>query len=193
MRSLLSKFVFGWRYRLTISGVEVVPKNGPVLLLGNHISWIDFIFLQWALRRTICFVMHAGYYDWPVLRTILKMLSVISIQPTNSRGALRNIVAALEDNKAVGLFPEGHISIDGEFSPLMRGFEKILKEADTEVTVVPFAINNMWGDFLSLAPKEIRRQQKYSFRRPVEICFGATLDSKATRKEVANAINLMLK
>ena len=170
-----------------------MPRSGPVLLLGNHISWVDFIFLQWAIPRTVCFVMHAEYYDWPVLRTVLKWFSVISIQPTSSRGAIRNIVTALENNKAIGLFPEGFISVDGEFSPLMRGFEKILKETDAEVTVVPFAINNMWGDILSLAPRSVRKQQKFSLRRSVEIHFGASLSSSANRVEVAEAISQMLK
>jgi len=193
MRGFLAKLVFGWRYRLTVTGAEQVPKSGPVLLLGNHISWIDFIFLQWALSRTVCFVMHADYYDWPVLRSILKLLHVISINPESSRGALKNIITALENNKAVGLFPEGQISTDGEFAPLMRGFEKILKETNAEVTVVPFAIHNMWGDFLSLAPKEIRRQQKFALRRPVGLSFGPRLDANATRAEVVQSITNMLK
>lgn len=193
MRSFLARFVFGWRYRLSVKGAEQVPKDGPTLLLGNHISWIDFIFLQWALPRTICFVMHADYYDWPVLRSILKLLHVISISPASSRGALKNIITALENNKAVGLFPEGQISTDGELAPLMRGFEKILKEANAEVTVVPFAINNMWGDFLSLAPKEVRKQQKFTLRRSVEIHFGDCLDASANRAEVTEAISQMLK
>lgn len=192
MRGFFAKLIFGARYRLTITGAEQVPKSGPVLLLGNHISWIDFIFLQWALPRAVCFVMHAEYYDWPVLRTVLKWFDVISIQPTSSRGAIRNIVTALENNKAVGFFPEGHISTDGEFAPLMRGFERILKEADAEVVVIPFVINNMWGDFLSLAPKEIRRRQKLTLRRPVGLNFGPKLDSSATRAEVSHSIASML-
>lgn len=192
MRVFFAKLIFGARYRLTITGAVQVPKSGPVLLLGNHISWIDFIFLQWALPRAVCFVMHAEYYDWPVLRTVLKWFDVISIQPTSSRGAIRNIVTALENNKAVGFFPEGRISTDGEFAPLMRGFERILKEADAEVVVIPFAINNMWGDFLSLAPKEIRRRQKFTLRRSVGLNFGPKLDSSATRAEVSHSIASML-
>jgi hypothetical protein len=31
----------------------------------------------------------------------------------------------------------------------MRGFEKVLAKTDVDVTVVPFAINNMWGDTVS--------------------------------------------
>lgn len=193
MRGFLARLIFGTRYRLIITGAEQVPKSGPVLLLGNHISWIDFIFLQWAMPRTVCFVMHAEYYDWPVLRAVLKWFSVISIQPTSSRGAIRNIVIALENNKAIGLFPEGFISVDGEFSPLMRGFEKILKETNVEVVVVPFAINNMWGDILSLAPREVRKQQKLTLRRSVGLSFGPRLDSSATRAEVSHSIRRMLK
>jgi len=193
VRRFLVRLVFGVRYRLTITGAEQVPKSGPVLLLGNHISWIDFIFVQWTLRRTVCFVMHAAYYDWPVLRSILKRLSVISIQPESSRGAIKNIVQALENNQAVCIFPEGGISINGEFAPLMRGFERILKETDAKVTVVPFAINNMWGDLLSIAPKEVRRQQEFTLRRPVGLSFGTRLDSKASRAEVTHSIASMLK
>jgi len=193
VRGFLARLIFGTRYRLIITGAEQVPKSGPVLLLGNHISWIDFIFLQWAMPRTVCFVMHAEYYDWPVLRAVLKWFSVISIQPTSSRGAIRNIVIALENNKAIGLFPEGFISVDGEFSPLMRGFEKILKETNVEVVVVPFAINNMWGDILSLAPREVRKQQKLTLRRSVGLSFGPRLDSSATRAEVSHSIRRMLK
>jgi 1-acyl-sn-glycerol-3-phosphate acyltransferase len=137
--------------------------------------------------------MHAEYYDWPVLRSILKALNVISIKPVNSRGALKNIITALENNKAVCLFPEGGISTDGEFAPLMRGFEKVLAKTDVDVTVVPFAINNMWGDILSLAPKEIRKQQKLTLRRSVGLSFGPRLDSSSTRAEVSHSIRRMLK
>ena len=168
-------------------------KERICFVFGNHISWIDFIFLQWTTSRAICFVMHAEYYDWPVLRSILKSLNVISIKPANSRGALKNIITALNNNKAVCLFPEGGISTNGELAPLMRGFEKILAKTCTDVTVVPFAIKNMWGDLLSLAPKEIRKQQKFTLRRPVGLSFGPRLDSNATRAEVSQSITSMLK
>jgi len=170
-----------------------VPETGPVLLLGNHISWIDFVFLQWATPRVICFVMHDSYYNWPILRTILHHLDVISVQPSSSRHALSSMVKALEEGRVVCLFPEGHISKDGKLAPLMRGFEKVLNDAKAEVVVVPFAVTNMWGDVLSLAPKSIRKSQKFSFKRELEVRFGECLNSDATRATVVSSIERLLR
>ena len=184
--------ILSLRYRLTINGAEKVPETGPVLLLGNHISWVDFIFIQWAIRRKIYFVMHAKYYELPVLRFIFKFLPIIKIRPNNSRSALKNIIKALENNKVVCIFPEGGISKDGKLAQLMGGFEVVIANTDFKIAVIPFAIKNMWGDFLSFAPKSVIKVQ-LSFRRAVEINFGNAIDSNFSRETVADAILKMLK
>ena len=145
MRQIVGLLLFGWRYRLKVTGLDNLPKTGPVLLLGNHISWIDFALIQWATPRTIRFVVHDDYYRKPIFNWILRGVGAVSIRPENSRNAMQNIVSLLNDNCVVGIFPEGHISTTGELSDFKRGFEKILSECKDNVVVVPFAINNMWG------------------------------------------------
>ena len=34
MRQIVGLLLFGWRYRLKVTGLDNLPKNGPVLLLG---------------------------------------------------------------------------------------------------------------------------------------------------------------
>ena len=192
MRQIAGYLLFGWRYRLRVSGIENLPKHGPVLLLGNHISYIDFALIQWATPRTIRFVVHDDYYRKPVFNWILRAVGAVSIRPENSRNAMQSIVSLLNDDCVVGIFPEGHVSITGELSDLKRGFEKILSESKDSVVVVPFAVNDMWGSFFSKAPKSIKKKKKFSFRREVNISIGKSLASNTTRSEVKKSIGSLL-
>ena len=192
MRQIAGYLLFGWRYRLRVSGIENLPKHGPVLLLGNHISYIDFALIQWGTPRTIRFVVHDDYYSKPIFNWILRAVGAVSIRPENSRNAMQSIVSLLNDDCVVGIFPEGHVSTTGELSDLKRGFEKILSESKDSVVVVPFAVNDMWGSFFSKAPKSIKKKKKFSFRREVNISIGKRLASNTTRSEVKKSIGSLL-
>ena len=192
MRQIAGYLLFGWRYRLRVSGIENLPKHGPVLLLGNHISYIDFALIQWGTPRTIRFVVHDDYYRKPVFNWILRAVGAVSIRPENSRNAMQSIVSLLNDDCVVCIFPEGHVSTTGELSDLKRGFEKILSESKDSVVVVPFAVNDMWGSFFSKAPKSIKKKKKFSFRREVNISIGKSLASNTTRSEVKKSIGSLL-
>jgi len=192
VRQIAGYLLFGWRYRLRVSGIENLPKHGPVLLLGNHISYIDFALIQWGTPRTIRFVVHDDYYRKPVFNWILRAVGAVSIRPENSRNAMQSIVSLLNDDCVVGIFPEGHVSTTGELSDLKRGFEKILSESKDSVVVVPFAVNDMWGSFFSKAPRSIKKKKKFSFRREVNISIGKSLASNTTRSEVKKSIGSLL-
>ena len=192
MRQIAGLLLFGWRYRLKVTGLDNLPKNGPVLLLGNHISWIDFALIQWATPRTIRFVVHDDYYRKPIFNWILRGVGAVSIRPENSRNAMQNIVSLLNDNCVVGIFPEGHISTTGELSDFKRGFEKILSECKDNVVVVPFAINDMWGSFFSKAPKSIKKKKKFNLRRSVNVNIGKPLTSETNRNAVKSSIGKLL-
>ena len=192
MRQIAGYLLFGWRYRLRVSGIENLPKHGPVLLLGNHISYIDFALIQWGTPRTIRFVVHDDYYRKPIFNWILRAVGAVSIRPENSRNAMQSIVSLLNDDCVVGIFPEGHVSTTGELSDLKRGFEKILSESKDSVVVVPFAVNDMWGSFFSKAPRSIKKKKKFSFRREVNISIGKRLASNTTRSEVKKSIGSLL-
>jgi 1-acyl-sn-glycerol-3-phosphate acyltransferase len=192
MRQLAGLLLFGWRYRLKVSGIDNIPKDGPVLLLGNHISYIDFALIQWATPRTIRFVVHDDYYSKPIFNWILRGVGAVSIRPENSRNAMQNIINLLNDNCVVCLFPEGHVSTSGELSDLKRGFEKVLSQSKEAVIVVPFAIKNMWGSFFSKAPRAVKKRMKFRLRREVKVKIGTGLNSNTTKEEVKKQIGSLL-
>jgi len=192
MRQLAGLLLFGWRYRLKVSGIDNIPKDGPVLLLGNHISYIDFALIQWATPRTIRFVVHDDYYSKPIFNWILRGVGAVSIRPENSRNAMQNIINLLNDDCVVCLFPEGHVSTSGELSDLKRGFEKVLSQSKEAVIVVPFAIKNMWGSFFSKAPRAFKKRMKFRLRREVKVKIGTGLNSNTTKEEVKKQIGSLL-
>ena len=192
MRQLAGLLLFGWRYRLKVSGIDNIPKDGPVLLLGNHISYIDFALIQWATPRTIRFVVHDDYYSKPIFNWILRGVGAVSIRHENSRNAMQNIINLLNDDCVVCLFPEGHVSTSGELSDLKRGFEKVLSQSKEAVIVVPFAIKNMWGSFFSKAPRSVKKRMKFRLRREVKVKIGTGLNSNTTKEEVKKQIGSLL-
>lgn len=192
MRQLAGLLLFGWRYRLKVSGIDNIPKDGPVLLLGNHISYIDFALIQWATPRTIRFVVHDDYYSKPIFNWILRGVGAVSIRPENSRNAMQSIINLLNDDCVVCLFPEGHVSTSGELSDLKRGFEKVLSQSKEAVIVVPFAIKNMWGSFFSKAPRAVKKRMKFRLRREVKVKIGTGLNSNTTKEEVKKQIGSLL-
>ena len=192
MRQLAGLLLFGWRYRLKVSGIDNIPKDGPVLLLGNHISYIDFALIQWATPRTIRFVVHDDYFSKPIFNWILRGVGAVSIRPEHSRNAMQNIINLLNDDCVVCLFPEGHVSTRGELSDLKRGFEKVLSQSKEAVIVVPFAIQNMWGSFFSKAPRPVKKRMKFRLRREVKVKIGTGLNSNTTKEEVKKQIGSLL-
>jgi 1-acyl-sn-glycerol-3-phosphate acyltransferase len=192
MRQLAGLLLFGWRYRLKVSGIDNIPKDGPVLLLGNHISYIDFALIQWATPRAIRFVVHDDYYSKPIFNWILRGVGAVSIRPENSRNAMQNIINLLNDDCVVCLFPEGHVSTSGELSDLKRGFEKVLSQSKEAVIVVPFAIKNMWGSFFSKASRSVKKRMKFRLRREVKVKIGTGLNSNTTKEEVKKQIGSLL-
>ena len=51
------------RYKVTVQGMKNIPSSGGVLMLGNHISWIDWAILQIASPRPVRFVMAKAIYS----------------------------------------------------------------------------------------------------------------------------------
>jgi 1-acyl-sn-glycerol-3-phosphate acyltransferase len=128
----------------------------------------------------------------PIFKWVLIAVGAVPIRPSNSRNSLQSIVSLLNKNCVVGLVPEGEISTNGDLANLKRGFEKILAESRGDVIVVPFAINDMWGTFFSKAPKAIKKEQKFCFRRDIHINVGPPLNANATRSEVKKSISDLL-
>lgn len=103
------------RYRVAVQGLENLPSQGGVLLLGNHISWVDWAMVQIASPRPVRFVMLKTVYQRWYLRWFFKALGCIPIERgKGAEQALADVAEQLNDGEVVCLFPEGAISRTGQ-------------------------------------------------------------------------------
>ena len=103
-----------WSLRmLDILGVTLVvegqvPSHGPLLLVSNHISWLDILVLN-AVRPTR-FVSKAGVRRWPVLGTLVTGAGTLYLERESRRDAMRvvhQVADRLRAGDLVSFFPEG--------------------------------------------------------------------------------------
>lgn len=178
--------LFGTRYRLAVQGLANLPGRGGVLLLGNHVSWIDWAMLQIASPRPIRFVMDHRFYDRWYLRWLLRANGAIPIGRGRAKDALARVNEALNQGDVVCLFPEGQISRSGQLAPFKRGFEEAAAGADG--VIVPFYLHGLWGSRFSRAGVGVRRRRRAGRRRDVLVAFGEPLPMTTDAGGVQQAV-----
>ncbi|SFV55581.1 Putative 2-acylglycerophosphoethanolamine acyltransferase / acyl-acyl carrier protein synthetase [hydrothermal vent metagenome] len=177
------------RYKVHIRGLENLPQEGGVLLLGNHISWIDWMILQLASPRAIKFVMEKSIYNKWYLKWFLKHFKIIPISGTSSRGAISQIRDRLDNGEVVALFPEGMISYNGQLNEFKRGFELSLK--GTNHPIIPFYIHGLWGSTFSRADDNYKIMSKNGKKRHIVVALGKKMPSNSTTIEVKQAVSAL--
>ena len=179
---LFLKTIVGFKYKLEVNGVKNIPSSGGVLLLGNHISWIDWAVVLMATPREVRFVMDKTIYNKWFLTWLLKIFKCIPISNASSKTTIQTIAKQLDEGNIVVLFPEGAITRNGHLGEFKRGFEKILELTSTDVKVIPFYIRGLWESMFSRASKKFKKSNRTN---SVTISF-----SRMMKKEKANIISV---
>ena len=87
------------------------PRSGPVLLVANHISWLDILVMHAACYCR--FVSKADVRHWPLIGTLATGGGTIYIERESRRDALRvvhHMAESLQAGDVVAVFPEGTTS-----------------------------------------------------------------------------------
>src|SRR3990167_1324836 len=142
-------------YRVEHRDLELIPDEGPAVLVCNHVSFVDALLIGGAVRRPIRFVMYYKIYNLPVLNFIFRTAGTIPIAGRNEdiqiyEQAFARIAQYLKDGELVCIFPEGKLTADGEMNEFRGGVTRILEE--TPVPVIPMALQGLWGSFFSRDP-----------------------------------------
>ncbi|MBI2313594.1 MAG: 1-acyl-sn-glycerol-3-phosphate acyltransferase [Betaproteobacteria bacterium] len=147
--------------------VEGAPPAGPVLLVSNHISWLD-IFVLDAVCATR-FVAKVEVRSWPVIGWLCARAGTLFIERERRHDtgrASRTMLAALEAGDAVAVYPEG-TTTDGTW---LRHFHTSLLqpavatgaavrpatirylEADGRIAVAPAYVDDLtiWDSLLNI-------------------------------------------
>jgi len=131
-------------------GPDPLPATGPAILISNHTSTIDPLFLQCASRRVISFLMAREYYNIKLLQPIFNLNKPILVNRTGrDTAAMKATLRALGEGRVVGIFPEGGIHLDADSIGRAKPGTAMLALL-TRVPVIPAFIerrphtNNLW-------------------------------------------------
>ena len=195
-RSLMSLYYHAWRYvlraivptflRMKVSGLQYVPKIGPCILVGNHISMADPVcLLAYVPRHLRFFVKAEAFQAWP-LSWVLPPGDPIKVNRGRAdRQALRQAEQHLKWGNAVMIYAEGTRSRSGVAQEARAGVVFLAQR--TGVPLVPVAISGTERVFSKHFPWFRRAQVQMTFGAPFRLEDLGTV-TRTNRDQLAQAV-----
>ena len=156
------KWLFIILYRPKIKGKKYIPKDGGVVLAGNHKNNLDCAILMASTKRCIHFLakeeLFKGIFGW-----LFKGMGLIPVKRKTKDGkALPRSIKYLENEKVIGIFPEGTFNRgEGVILPFKIGAVKMAH--DSKKKIVPFVIKGNYKIF------RLKNGPRIEFFEPIEI------------------------
>jgi 1-acyl-sn-glycerol-3-phosphate acyltransferase len=189
---LLVAPIFRLLFRGQCEGMELVPRNGPLVVVANHGSHLDPPLLGHALPRPVSFMAKAELFQVPVLGPLIRSLGAYPVsRGASDREAIRTALARLEQGWATGLFLDGTRQASGRVENPQLG--AALLSARSGAPLLPVALVNTHR---ALGP-----QQGWLRLVPLRVRVGALIppppsrrraDLEATTRACQEAINTLL-
>jgi len=150
------------RYRISIKGSEILPKNSPVLYLPNHQALIDPVILLSQIYRfsTATPVISEKYFNMPLLKWYFKRLGAVSVSDleTGSRDTqvlksiTRSVYKGFRHNNSILIYPSGQITGQGyEKIFNKKSAHQIVRTIPDGVQIMGVRITGLWGSMWSKA------------------------------------------
>ena len=174
LRMFVATIVHGiWRFR--VRGLERIPVDGPVVMVANHLSWLDGFLLPMASPRPVRMVVYGPNIRGRFLRMLADQWRFILFDPRpKSIGtALKSIQSGITDGDAIGIFCEAGISRTGQLLGFKRGLEWLLEKVSSPIQ--PVSIDGLWGSGLSFSEGRYFTKWPRLWRRAVTLTFGPVL------------------
>lgn len=147
-RFVAKQIVFSM-YNIKAIGFENIPKEGPALLICNHISYMDGPILNAVCSRHIRFIIDKEIFQQPGIHYFMSLAEAIPITPKREsiERAMQDISDGLRKGDLICIFPEGQITYTGFMSHFRPGTEWIIKR--DPVPIYPIIIDGLWGSVFS--------------------------------------------
>jgi 1-acyl-sn-glycerol-3-phosphate acyltransferase len=137
--------------RLEVRGAAALP--GPLLLVANHISWLDITSLHAA--RFCRFVSKADVQRWPLIGALASGVGTLFIQRESRRDAMRvvhHMADSLRAGDVLAVFPEGTTSDGVDLLPFHANLLQAAIAAGVPVQPVALQFLDTHSGARSLAP-----------------------------------------
>ncbi|RYD25587.1 MAG: hypothetical protein EOP86_27110, partial [Verrucomicrobiaceae bacterium] len=134
-------------YRTRSLHARRLPEEGGVLLVCNHLSYVDALILSAACEREVVFTVFEDFFKNPLLSGFMRLFGVVPISSKRAKDAIVTMADALREGKVVCIFPEGQLTRTGFMNEVRKGFELIARRG--QAPVLPVYMDALWGSIFS--------------------------------------------
>ena len=164
-------------FRFQVFGAGSVPSTGGVLLMSNHASYVDPVFMGAAVDRNLYYMARSTLFRPGLIGWFLLNMNAFPVHlGVLDRRAVRRALQLLEDGNLLLIFPEGTRSVDGTLGKPQAGVGLIAYK--TTASVVPV--------FLSGTHKALPRGAKMLKLAKIMVSFGSPIDMEYYRERKAS-------
>ncbi|HBA08669.1 MAG TPA: bifunctional acyl-ACP--phospholipid O-acyltransferase/long-chain-fatty-acid--ACP ligase [Methylotenera mobilis] len=133
-------------FRVDVTGIANLPKQGKLLIIANHESFLDGLLLGLFLPIRATFVVHTTVLNHWFFRQILRLTPYLAVDPTSPL-AMKKVIKLLEAGKPVVIFPEGRITLTGSLMKVYDGPGFVA--AKTDAMILPVRIDGAARSYFS--------------------------------------------
>ena len=140
----IMRVLFRLYYNPKIINKEVIPKEGPILIVGNHKHIYDQCLTIMATKRVIHYMAKKEYFDGK-MAWFFKLVGCIPVDRSiKDHNATEKALKVLNSGGAIGLFPEGTRNKTKDVFLLPFKFGTVSMAKKTNATIIPFGLT---GDY----------------------------------------------
>ncbi len=165
---------------VTVLGEENVPKDEPVLYIGNHRSYFDIVMTYVRVPRPTGYIAKVEMQKIPLLSNWMRNLHCLFLDRTDIKQGMKTILSAIDKIKSgisICIFPEGTRSrVPDTFLEFHDGSFKVAEK--TGCPIIPMSINNAGAIFEEHMPKIRKTHVVIEYGKPI---YTKELDKEARR------------
>ncbi len=159
--------------RLDVKGMKNVPKDGALLLVSNHQSYLDPIFCGLVLRRHLFYLGRDSLFRNKYFRLLSNSLNALSVRRDKADiTAIKEILDRLKKGCGIVLYPEGTRTRDGRIGEFKPGAAMLCKRGGA--VIVPVLLDGAfecWPRFKKI----------FSFGSKVVVRYGKAITSEKAK------------
>lgn len=116
------KRLFATYFRWRVIGEEQLPADGPLIIVSNHVNYLDPMAMAAVSPRALHFMAKEELFANRLAGWFLRKLGTFPVRRGRAdRQAIRHALKLLDEGRVLAMFPEGTRSETGELMELQRG------------------------------------------------------------------------